>query len=135
VTGPDNIMMAPVQAVAQFMAGLNAAHLEGVFASDALIVENFAPYIFRGADAVARWQDGFREHAATLCDLKVAFGAPQDFSRTGDIVYFVLPTRWTGLTREKPFEEDGGWAFVLGRHGEAWRIACYAWAVTDFRLV
>jgi hypothetical protein len=128
-------MMAPVQAVAQFMAALDSAHLEGVFADDPTIVENFAPYIFQGLDAALRWQDGFRGHAATLRDLKVAFGEPQDFRRTGDIVYFVLPTRWTGLTRGKPFEEDGGWAFVLARRGEAWRITCYAWAVTDFRLV
>jgi hypothetical protein len=128
-------MMAPVRAVAEFMATLDATHLDGVFTDDALIVENFAPYIFRGADALARWREGFRDHAARLGALKAAFGTPQDFRRTGDTAYFVLPTTWTGLTRGKPFEEDGGWAFVLARHGESWRVACYAWAVTAFRQV
>ena len=133
--GPDAAMMTPVRGIASFMATLDAAHLDNVFEEDVLIVENFAPYIFQGADAVVRWQIGFREHAATLSSLKVAFGAPQDFSQTGDTAYFALQTTWTGHSRGKAFEEDGGWAFVLSRYGEAWRIASYAWAVTDFRLV
>jgi len=135
VSGPDAAMMAPVRAVARFMATLDDAHLASAFTADPLIVENFAPYVFRGADALARWRDGFRDHAATLGDLTATFGAPQDFSLSGANAYFVLPTRWTGLTRGKPFEEDGGWAFVLAYEGDAWRIACYAWAVTAFRTV
>jgi ketosteroid isomerase-like protein len=132
---PDDAMMAPVRAVADFMRTPDAAPIADVFADDVVIVENFAPYIFRGPSAAARWQAGFREHAATLSDLRNRFGEAQDFSRTGDTVYFVLPTTWTGQTRGKPFVEEGGWAFVLERRGEGWRIASYAWAVTAFRLV
>jgi hypothetical protein len=135
MTEPDDAMMAPVRAVVDFMATLDDTRFEGVFADDVIIVENFAPYIFRGADAVARWCVSFRNHAATLAELNAAFGPPQDFSRDGDRAYFVLPTRWTGRTRGKPFEEEGGWAFVLVSEGQSWRVACYAWAVTAFRFV
>ncbi|HTT97359.1 MAG TPA: hypothetical protein VMF58_04880 [Rhizomicrobium sp.] len=128
-------MMKPVHGVAAFMATLDDAHLEKIFADDVVIVENFAPYVFRGPDAVTRWRAGFRDHAATLADLRVEFGEPQDFSRDGDRAYFVLPTTWTGRTRGKAFEEHGGWAFVLVEDGSAWRVASYAWAVTAFRLV
>jgi hypothetical protein len=132
---PDDAMMAPVRAVAAFMATLDDTLLADCFANDVVIVENFAPYVFRGADAVGRWRAGFREHAATLAGLVVAFGTPQDFSRAGDTAYFVLPTIWTGRTGGKPFEEQGGWSFVLERQDEGWRVACYAWAVTAFRLI
>jgi hypothetical protein len=132
---PEAAMMAPVRAIAQFMATLDDACVESVFANDPVIVENFAPYVFRGPSAAARWREGFRQHAATLSELANVFGPAQDFSRSGDTVYFVLPTMWTGRTGGKPFEEQGGWSFVLQRQGEGWRVACYAWAVTAFRLV
>jgi hypothetical protein len=134
MTAPDAAMLAPVRAITDFMRTLDDWKVTDVFAANPVIVENFVPYVFRGPDAVARWREGFRQHAATLANLKVAFGEPQDFSRDGDNVYFALPTSWTGLTRGKPFEEHGGWAFVLVKAGADWRIACYAWAVTAFRL-
>ena len=132
---PDAAMMAPVRVVAEFMMTLDDARVECVFADDPVIVENFAPYVFRGPSAAARWREGFRQHAATLTELHCGFAPAQDFSRMGDIVYFDLPTTWTGRTDGKPFEEQGGWSFVLQRQGGGWRVACYAWAVTAFRLV
>ena len=124
-------MLAPAHALAAYMATLDGRHLDGLFADDVTIVENFAPYLFRDA---ARWRDGFRAHAQGLSDLKSSFGTPQDFGRDGEIVHFVLPTRWKGLTNGRAFEEDGGWAFVLVRRNDLWTIAGYAWAVTDFRF-
>lgn len=132
---PDDAMMVPVRAVAMFMATLDDARLADCFADDVVIIENFAPYIFRGADAVARWRAGFREHAATLSGLVVTFGAAQDSTSDGETAYFVLPTGWTGTSNGEAFEEEGGWAFVLKRQGGNWRIACYAWAVTSLRRV
>jgi hypothetical protein len=132
---PDAAMMAAVGAIAEFMVTLDDARIASAFADDPIIVENFAPYVFRGPSAVARWREGFRQHAATLSELKNTFGPAQDFSRTGDAVYFVLPTTWTGRTGGKPFEEQGGWSFVLEWRGEAWRVVCYAWAVTAFHLI
>src|ERR1700741_769370 len=97
---PDAAMIAPVQALASFMATLDDARLEGVFADDVVIVENFAPYIFRD---VARWREGFRAHAAALSGLRSSFGTAQDFSRDGERAYFVLPTTWKGLSKGRAF--------------------------------
>ena len=136
-TIPDDSMMTPIRAIADFMVTLDDARLKDVFIAEPVIVENFAPYIFRGPTGFAQWRQGFHGHASdgSLSGLKVAFGPPQDFSRSGDTVYFVLPTIWTGQTGGKPFEEQGGWSFVLERQGEGWRVACYAWAVTALRLI
>lgn len=131
VTAPDDAMLALPNALARFMATLDDSHLEGLFADEVTIVENFAPYIFRD---MARWREGFRAHAQGLSGLTSSFGTPQDFSRDGECAYFVLPTSWKGLTKGRAFEEEGGWSFVLARRNGLWTIAGYAWAVTEFRF-
>src|SRR6185312_1871629 len=125
-------MLAPVNALAAFMTTLDDAHLDGVFADEVTIIENFAPYIFRD---VARWRDGFRAHAAALSGLKSSFGTAQDFSSDDTQAYFVLPTAWKGLSKGRAFEEEGGWSFVLTKRNDLWTIAGYAWAVTAFRFL
>lgn len=131
MTAPDAAMLAPANALASFMASLDDKHLEGVFADEVTIIENFAPYIFLDA---ARWREGFRAHAVGLSGLKSRFGTAQDFSRDGGRAYFVLPTSWEGLSKGRAFEERGGWSFVLVRRNDLWTIAGYAWAVTDLRF-
>ena len=96
-----------------------------------VIVENFAPYIFVGKDAAGRCDAGYRQHAGALKDLKFSFGSAHDFTRTGDRVYFVLPTTWGGIYPEGRFEEHGAWSFVLEKSSGRWRIAAYTWGGTD----
>ncbi len=130
---PDAAMMTAVHRVVRFMTTLDDAGLPGAFAdSNVTIIENFAPYVFQGAQAVERWAALFRAHADGLAELRVSFGVAQDFSVDGDLVYLSLPTTWTGTTRGRKFSEDGGWAFVLVRHGSEWRVQSYGWAVTSY---
>ena len=125
-------MFEAVERVARFMETLDDTALEGVFAeTDVTIIENFAPHIFSGADAVQAWARGFRKHAEGLSGLKHAFGTPQDFSAQGGLAFFTLPTIWTGTGNGAAFSEQGGWAFVLIRQNGRWRIKGYGWAVTS----
>jgi hypothetical protein len=133
---PDAAMMAPVTALANFMAHVDGATRPPVFVDDGLvIVDDFAPYIFRGKGVVARWDAAYRHHVAdcNLEDLKVTFGKAHDFDRSGDRVYFVLPTHWQGKCPlgSGPFEESGAWAFVLAKISGQWRIMAYAWGVYE----
>jgi hypothetical protein len=132
--GPDAAMMAPVTALASFMAHVDGATRPPVFVEDGLvIIENFPPYIFRGKDVVTRWDEGYRHHVADckLADLKVTFGKAHDFNSSGNRAYFVLPTHWQGKCPlgSGPFEESGAWAFVLAKSSGQWRITGYAWGV------
>ena len=129
-------MRVPIQALVRFMATGEDAGLEDAFIPDGLvIVENFAPFVFDGPGAFERWRDGFRRHAEAggLSELRHSFGEAQDVTLDGAAAYFVLPTTWTGKTHGVPFSEDGGWAFVLVRDQDRWRIRSYAWAVTAKR--
>jgi hypothetical protein len=131
---PDADMMVPVNSLVHYMEHVAGAKSPAVFVDRGLvIVENFAPYIFRGKDAAARWDAGFRQHVAegALHDLSVEFGNARDFERTANRAYFTLPTTWRGVDREKRFEEFGAWVFVVEMDAGGWRIISYAWGVTD----
>jgi hypothetical protein len=130
--GPDEAMMAPVITLARYMAQVNGAVLPPVFVDDGLVIlENFAPYIFNGKDAATRWDAGYRKHVEQLKELKCDFGKAHDFDRSGDRVYFVLPTTWRGLQPGARFEEHGAWAFVLQKSSGQWRIVAYGWGAKD----
>jgi len=128
---PDADMLALAERVARFIETLAASDIAGVFADrDVVIIENFAPYRFAGPTAVGDWVSGMTAHRAATAELHHTFGAAQDFSRTGDRAFFSLPTTWTGTFRGKTFTETGGWAFVLIKQADGWRLLDYGWAVT-----
>src|SRR5215470_5861076 len=131
---PDKAMMEPVMALVRYMERVEGAVLPPVFADDGLvIVEDFAPYVFAGKDAAAQWDAGFRQHAIPLKDLKFSFGPAHDFELTGDRAFFVLPTTWRGVYKDKRFEEHGAWSFVLKNTSGQWRVLGYGWGATDLQ--
>lgn len=131
---PDAAMMAPIEALAAFIAAGATGAPAGVFADrDVTIIENFAPHLFAGPTAVADWTGGMRQHLVGLSGLRHRFGSPQNFGRTADAAFVSLPTQWSGTIGERPFVEHGGWCFVLARQPDAWRIRGYGWAVTEIR--
>lgn len=132
--GPDAGMMAGPERLARFLETADAGVLEGVFSdgADVTILENFPPHLFRGQQDLARWRELMASHVGAIRDLRHTFGEPQDFRRTGEAAYFVLPTQWTGAAGGKPFTEHGGWSFLLVEDGGGWRIKAYGWSVTSF---
>jgi len=124
-------MLAPAHAVARFIATGDGALLDAAFAPGPVtILENFAPFLFQGEDAVARWAGAMRDHALGLTELTHAFGPAFDFGRAGDEAYFSLPTTWRGVSRGRRFVETGGWSFLMARHSGDWGVRAYGWAVT-----
>jgi hypothetical protein len=135
MAGPDADLMAPIERIARFMETLDARALDGAFAArDVVIVENFPPYVFQGDDAVPRWAEGFAEHAMNISGLRHSFGAPHDFQSDGDTAFLSLPTTWRGTTGGRSFTETGGWAFVLVKQPDGWRVRSYGWAVTGIEI-
>ena len=131
---PDAAMMAPVEKIARFIASGDEACLSAFAGDDVVILENFAPHLFTGADAVVLWAKQMREHTATLSGLAHTFGPAQDFRVDGDRAFFSLPTHWTGTANGRRFEEDGGWAFLIVEQNGEWRVRSYGWAVTRLAL-
>jgi hypothetical protein len=123
--------MAPIERIVRFMETLDSQFLNDAFAlAEVVLIENFAPYVFEGSDAVARWAKGFAEHAKNIKELRHSFGDPQDFHLDGELAFLSLPTIWRGIIGASSFIETGGWAFVLVKHASGWRVRNYGWAVT-----
>jgi hypothetical protein len=128
---PDAKMLAPAHAVARFIATGDEALLDAAFAPGPVtILENFAPFLFQGADAAARWAKAMMEHASGLGELKHTFGPAFDFGVVGGEAYFSLPTTWHGVSRGQRFIETGGWSFLMARRPGGWGVRAYGWAVT-----
>jgi hypothetical protein len=129
---PDAEMMAPVDKLARFIEGGAVGVPDGIFADkDVVIVENFAPFLFTGPDALDDWAAGMHAHLEGVTELGHGFGEACDFSRSGDTAYFSLPTAWRGINRGEPFAESGGWALVLTKESGVWRLLAYGWAVIE----
>lgn len=132
VETPTADMLAAAERIASFLETRDSARLAGAFVDrDVVIIENFAPYLFTGPRAVPDWSARMRRHLDGVTRLRHKFGEAQNFERTADVVFFTLPTLWTGLDHGKSFREAGGWAFVLVRQRGQWRVRSYAWAVTS----
>lgn len=132
---PDPAMMAPIERVAAFIASGGVGSAAEAFAgSDVTILENFAPYLFTGAGAVATWTLGMRAHLSGVTGLQHQFGQPHNFSRAGDLAFLSLPTQWSGVVDGRVFTERGGWCFVLTKQAHEWRIRNYGWAVTELSV-
>lgn len=130
---PDAAMMAGPETLARFLETADQSVLDGVFSTgDVTILENFPPHVFSGQAGLDHWRGLMARHVGAISELRHTFGPPQDFVRTGDTAYFSLPTRWTGVRDGKPFDEHGGWSFVLVLESGAWRIRSYGWSVTSF---
>ncbi|WP_165190829.1 hypothetical protein [Caulobacter soli] len=134
VAAPDAAMMAGPEALARFLETADERLvLRGVFSvGEVTILENFPPHVFMGQAGLDHWRDLMARHVRAITDLRHTFGPPQDFARTDDLVYFSLPTRWTGVRDGKRFDEQGGWSFVQVLEDGGWRIRSYGWSVVSF---
>ncbi len=128
---PDTDMLAFAAAIARFIASSDEKNLDGVFAREVTIIENFTPHIFHD---VATWREAMRHHVHALTDMAFTFAPAVDFSIHGDRAYFCVPVTWTGKLHGRTFHELGGKSIVLQKEDGAWRVAAYAWAVVELKF-
>jgi hypothetical protein len=128
----DPALLVPIEKVARFIETADESLLSAFASKGVVIIENFAPHLFEGEDAVKRWSQKILSWHKPPSDLvlKHKFGSPQDLSVHDDLAFLSLPTHWTISEKGNSFEEDGGWAFVLVNEEGEWRVRSYGWAVT-----
>jgi len=128
----DPALLVPIEKVARFIETGDESLLSAFANKGVVIIENFAPHLFEGEDAVKRWSQKILSWHKPPSDLvlKHQFGTPQDISIHDDLAFLSLPTHWTISENGNKFEEDGGWAFVLVQEDGDWRVRSYGWAVT-----
>lgn len=127
-------IMAPIGAFVHAANAGNRGALIAAFASDAAIVDEFAPFRFPAPNAAAHWYDGFGadQQANGVTDAVIASSKPKFVTVSGTHAYVVLPTVYTYKIHGKPAKETGSLAFALVERGTRWKIGTMAWAkLTD----
>lgn len=126
----DSELLEPIEKVARFLETGDDKYLSAFAKKDVVIIENFKPHLFEGEDAVLRWSKVIKSWHTQPIKLIHSFTEVHDLNVGEDLAFVSLSTHWSGFQQGAPFQEDGGWAFVLVKEDGAWKVRNYGWAVT-----
>ena len=120
--------------VHQFVDGFNKGDVKSALATCAdnvVILDDFAPHVWDGAGACAKWASDFDADSKKTQTTEgvVTIGKPRHLDVTGDRAYVVLPAGYTYKVAGKPMQNTGSvWTLALQKTGAGWRITGWAWA-------
>jgi len=121
--------------VQNYDAAYNAGHGQAgaaLCAEDAVIVDDFAPHLWKGAAACADWARDLAafDTANKVTGDTVMLGAPWHVDVDGDAAYVVVPATDANNQDGKRVVTTGSvWTFALKKTAAGWRIASWAWAL------
>lgn len=107
----------------------NGSGLAGIFAGDAVVVDENPPFVWRGAGAgVAWWAVVDATIAkAKLTNFRAANVRIGEFRQTATDAYLVQSLTIVGTAGGKPFAEDGTMTYTFHNGGGAWLISTAVW--------
>lgn len=135
-------MAAPAQAgpaedatrvVTETLDRFNSGDADAFFAAhqdNAIIVDEFAPYIWSGSGAARRWAGDYMTDAGAkgISGGRVDYEAPIQANSDGSTAYVVLPTTYRFVQRGTRMAGRGSMTFIMRRDGAAWRIASWTYS-------
>mgnify|MGYP003289457933 CR=1 FL=1 len=128
--GPAEDATAAVTAwLDKFNAGdVNA--FKAAHAPNPVIVDEFAPHLWTGADAPQRWLDDYGREAAAggITGGRLDYAAPIRASASGTTAYIVLPTIYRMRQGGKAKSAAGDMTFVMTKVGNDWKIASWTYS-------
>jgi hypothetical protein len=104
--------------------------VEAGLAQDAVIVDEFAPYLWSGHNAPQRYLTDLGKLGAATESSGVRFdhAAPIRAESNGNSAYIVLPTILRLEVGGKALSAAGQSTFVMTRSGGAWKIASWTYS-------
>ncbi len=126
----DNVLGAAQKFDDAFNKGDKRA-VVGSCTADAIIIDDFAPHVWQGANACGVWFDAYGAYAAAneITEGVVKVGKPFQVTVAGDRGYVVFPAKYTYTQHGKPVVENGSnWTMALQKVGGVWKISGWAWA-------
>jgi ketosteroid isomerase-like protein len=120
----------PIDAMLAATNADKGGELAAYYTSDAVVVDEFAPYVWTGPTAASQWWAGVDKQMAQM-GTKAIHAAAQPivhYSVTSDSAYVVVPLYISYAVKGKPGHETGLFTLTLRRSGGAWKIATQTWA-------
>ena len=123
----------PVQVAREFVSDADAGkmkELQALFAQGAVMVDEFAPYAWGGADAVQHWGADFGvwQKANEVTNQQVHMGAVTTSEISGDSAYLVAAASETYQAKGKTVFRPARFTFAFHRDGGDWKITAMSWA-------
>jgi ketosteroid isomerase-like protein len=119
--------------VRSWVAAFNKGDMQAMAAEcadQASIIDDFAPHVWTGAGACARWASDFQQFVKSTAsaDPKVTVGKPWHLDVAADLAYVVAPTTFSFKQKGKPVQQDGVVTVALQKGASGWRMIGWAWA-------
>ena len=101
------------------------AHREG-----ALIVDEFAPYVWGGPQSVQRWAGDYDADAKRrgISGGRIDYGKPIHAASDGSSAYIVLPSTYRFVQNGAKMAGAGSMTFVMAREAGAWKISSWTYS-------
>ena len=96
----------------------------------AVIVDEFAPYTWGGANSVQRWAGDYMKDSARrgISGGRVDYGKPLQANSNGTSAYIVLPTTYRFIQNGKKMAGKGSMTFLMTRPQSDWKIAIWTYS-------
>jgi hypothetical protein len=102
-----------------------AAHRDG-----ALIVDEFAPFVWGGSGSVQKWGEDYGKDAAArgISNGRIDYGKPLNAASDGANAYIVLPTTYRFTQKGAKMAGAGSMTFVMSRAAGEWKISSWTYS-------
>jgi ketosteroid isomerase-like protein len=122
-----------VSAVTTWLDKFNAGDMNAFYAGHApgaVIIDEFAPFVWTGKDAPHVWAQGFDADAKAhhITDPRMDYAAPIRAESDGKSAYIVLPTVYRIKQNRRSMSAAGTMSFVMIRTADAWKIASWTYS-------
>lgn len=130
--GTDSGAQAAINAAVAATNSNDAAKVASNFAPDAVIVDENAPFVWRGTSAGSAWWQSV-QHAIGGGTMHAAAGPLLEYrvDRGGANAYAVVPLHIIVRVKGKTIRENGLWALTLHRFASDWKITTATWATSQ----
>ena len=120
-------------AVTTWLDRFNAGDIDAFIAGHrdgAVIVDEFAPYVWGGPASAQRWLQDYGKDAAArgISGGRIDYGPPIQAVSDGTSAYLVLPTIYRFTQNGAKMAGAGSMTFVMSRSGDAWKISTWTYS-------
>lgn len=122
-----------VAAVTSTLDRFNGGDIDAFFQAHqdgAVIVDEFAPYMWTGSGSAQRWAADYMRDAEArgISGGRVDYSAPSQASSDGHSAYIVLPTTYRFMQGGVRMAGAGSMTFAMTHVGTEWKIASWTYS-------
>ena len=125
----DPLITIPIDAAITAANGNMPAVMDKLATGDAVVIDDFPPYIFRGKTAMGDWWRAFEElwKKRNITGVHAVGANITQFNVKDDAAWVVVPLTITYNVGDKPTKLTGLWTFTLRKIGDEWKVSTVTW--------